>query len=194
MSAVLWSAFRGGLSSGMYEHGIGTYRFDPESGNIYYKGFPFFRFDFSEATISDSSTYRASNSVGPRQAVAFNKYRISASNNYSRAFNTATGKFVDIPVSIKEPAQTPDGFGLKVFPNPFNPECTILFNSPTGGFTTVTVHSITGEKLFTLHSGELSSGTTRLTLNGASLPSGVYFISVQTNGHAPIIEKVVLLK
>jgi len=194
MSAVLWSAFRGGLNSGMYEHGIGTYRFDPETANIYYKGFPFFRFDFSEATLVDSSKYRASNSVGPRQAVAFNRYRISASNNYTRAYNTTTRKFTDIPVSIKEPSQTPTGFGLKVFPNPFNPECKVLIDSPTGGFTEVFLHSITGEKLFTLHSGTLPSGTIQLALNGSALPSGIYFISVNRTGYPPATEKVVLLK
>ncbi len=194
MSALLWSAFRGEVPTGMYEHGTGTYRFDPESSNIYYKGFPLFRFDFSEATLADSSTYRASNSIGPRQAVAFDRYRISASNNYSRAFNTTTGKFVDIPVSVKETGQVPSGFGIKVFPNPFNPETTILIDSPTAGFTTVTLHSITGEKLLTLHSGDLHSGTSRIMLNGVSLPSGVYFISVHVDGHTPVIEKVVLLK
>ncbi len=194
MSALLWSAFRGGLQRAMYEHGIGTYRFDPETSNIYYKGFPLFLFDFSEATLADSSKYRASSSTGPRQAVAFDRYRISASNNYSRAFNTTIGKFVDIPVSVKETHQVPSGFGLKIFPNPFNPETTILVDSPKAGFTIVNLHSITGEKLFTLHSGDLPSGTSRITLNGTSLPSGVYFVSVHVDGHAPVIEKVVLLK
>lgn len=194
MSAVLWSAYRGDLRAGMYEHGTGTYRFDPETANIYYKGFPFFRFDFTEATIADSSKYRASNSVGPRQAVAFDRYRISASNNYTRAYNTATRKFTDIPVSVKEPAQTPSGFGLKVFPNPFNPECRVLIDTPTGGFTEVFLHSITGEKLLTLHSGTIPSGTTQLTLNGSSLPTGIYFISVNSSGYPTETEKVVLLK
>lgn len=194
MSAVLWSAFRGGLRSGMYEHGIGTYRFDPETTNIYYKGFPFFRFDFSEATIADSSVYRASNSVGPRQAVAFDRYRISASNNYNRAYNTQTRKFTDIPVSVKEPALTPAGFGLKIFPNPFNPECTVLIDSPAGGYAEVYLHSITGEQMRILHSGELSAGTTGLTLNGSTLPSGIYFISVLRTGYPTVTEKLVLLK
>ena len=194
MSAVLWSAYRGDLRAGMYEHGTGTYRFDPETANIYYKGFPFFRFDFTEATIADSSKYRASNSVGPRQAVAFDRYRISASNNYTRAYNAATRKFTDIPVSVKEPAQTPSGFGLKVFPNPFNPECRVLIDTPTGGFTEVFLHSITGEKLLTLHTGTIPSGTTQLTLNGSSLPTGIYFISVNISGYPTETEKVVLLK
>lgn len=194
MSAVLWSAFKGGLSSGMYEHGIGTYRFDPETRNVYYKGFPFFWFDFSEATLADSSVYRASGSVGPRQAVAFDRYRISASNNYSRAYNTQTRKFTDIPVSVKEPAQTPAGFGLKVFPNPFNPECTVLIDSPTGGFTEVFIHSVTGQKVLTVHSGDLDRGLTQFTISGSTLPSGIYFITVISNGNPALTEKVVLLK
>lgn len=194
MSAVLWSAFKGGLSAGMYEHGIGTYRFDPATQSIYYKGFPFFWFDFSEATLADSSVYRASNSVGPRQAVAFDRYRISASNNYSRAYNTQTRKFTDIPVSVKEPAQTPAGFGLKVFPNPFNPECTVLIDSPTGGFTEVFIHSVTGQKVLTVHSGDLDRGLTQFTISGSTLPSGIYFITVISNGNPALTEKVVLLK
>lgn len=194
MSAVLWSAFRGGLGSGMYEHGIGTYRFEPETANIYYKGFPFFWFEFSEATLADSSVYRASNSVGPRQAVAFDRYRISASNNYNRAYNTQTRKFTDIPVSVKEPALTPAGFGLKIFPNPFNPECTVLIDSPAGGYTEVYLHSITGEKVRILHSGLLPAGTTAVTLNGSALPSGIYFISVHHTGYPTVTEKLVLLK
>ncbi|KAA0242333.1 MAG: T9SS C-terminal target domain-containing protein [Chlorobiota bacterium] len=194
MSAVLWSAFKGGLSSGMYEHGIGTYRFDAETRNIYYKGFPFFWFDFSEATMADSSVYRASSSVGPRQAVAFDRYRISASNNYTRTYNTQTRKFADTPVSVREPSQFPTGFGLRIYPNPFNPECRVLIDSPSDGFTEISLHSITGEKVSTLHSGELPEGTSVLTLNGSSLPSGIYFISVQRAGYPTVNEKVVLLK
>lgn len=83
-----------------------------------------------------------------------------------------------------EAAGTPDDFALGAnYPNPFNPETTIRFSIPEQGNAmpvTLSIHNATGQRVTTLVSAELNSGSYTATWNGTdasglAVGSGVYF-------------------
>ena len=95
----------------------------------------------------------------------------------------------------KEGAQlVPAEFSLSQnFPNPFNPSTHITVQLPENEFASVTVWSLAGQKVATLHSGELNAGTHSFTFNGQSLASGMYFYRVDA-GKYQATKKMLLMK
>ncbi len=75
----------------------------------------------------------------------------------------------------------PRAFGpLRAAPNPFNPSTTISFEIPVPGRAVLTVCDITGRRVRTLLSGQVSAGTHTVLWDGrdehgAAAASGVYF-------------------
>ena len=69
---------------------------------------------------------------------------------------------------------------LRNYPNPFNPETTINFAIHDKGFTTVDIYNSHGQKVTTLHSGNLSAGSHSLKWNAnkKNVTSGTYFVKV----------------
>jgi hypothetical protein len=109
--------------------------------------------------------------------------------------NTATyGVDVDSDESL-----IPKKFALyDNFPNPFNPTTQIAVDLPEAASTKITVWNIMGQKVATLHSGDLSAGHHVVNfdgrdLNGKQLTSGMYFYRV-TAGKYNSIKKMTLLK
>ena len=107
-------------------------------------------------------------------------------------------------LSIEEP-QTPSSFVLyQNYPNPFNPTTTIRFNIgvETQDATSLQIFDITGRLVETLVNGELVSasppkahrrGEHEITWNAGNLPSGVYFVRLQS-GKFSQTQKVILMK
>lgn len=93
----------------------------------------------------------------------------------------------------------PTEFAVYVnYPNPFNPNTMITFDLPARLNTEVTVWNLLGQKVRTLHSGELRAGQHTLSFNGRDenglpLPSGIYFYRVKA-GHFVSTRKMMLLK
>lgn len=84
------------------------------------------------------------------------------------------------------------------FPNPFNPETTIRVDINKQSNVVVAVSNMLGQSVRVLHSGSLSVGVHTFTFNGkddigASLTSGVYFISLNTDNYSQT-KKMILLK
>jgi len=109
--------------------------------------------------------------------------------------NTATyGVDVDPDESL-----IPKKFALyENFPNPFNPTTQIAVDLPEAASTKITVWNIMGQKVATLHSGDLSAGHHVVNFdgrdqNGKQLTSGMYFYRV-TAGKYNAIKKMTLLK
>ena len=72
-----------------------------------------------------------------------------------------------------------------VHPNPFNPKAEIRFDLPLAGLVRLTVHDIAGRQLRTLANKHFEAGTqleswNGMDDNGRTLPSGVYFIRLET--------------
>jgi len=81
---------------------------------------------------------------------------------------------------------------LSVMPNPFNSTANILYNIVQDGFVEIKLYDYKGQLMTVLFSGKKSKGEHKLLLNGNNLSSGVYFISLVSNGITDF-KKVVLI-
>lgn len=70
-----------------------------------------------------------------------------------------------------------------VFPNPFSESATLQFNLPRAANVRIALFNILGQRTATIMEGTtLSPGTHDVRLEGDQLPSGLYFVSLQTDG------------
>jgi len=176
------------------------------SGNVQ---IPYIIVDARETTKVDSSTYRASGSIGPRQIVAMNNVRFSVTNYPQINYLLEQGKF-DHLTAIDDQSET--NLELKSFqlyqnyPNPFNPYTTISFSIPTlpsssplrkgkseEGFVTLIVYDILGRKIATLLNEEIIPGYYEVPFNGSNLSSGTYLYKLSTPNYSET-KSMVLLK
>nr|MCS5612747.1 T9SS type A sorting domain-containing protein [Candidatus Poribacteria bacterium] len=84
------------------------------------------------------------------------------------------------------------------YPNPFNPTTQIAVDLPEAAFTELTVWNIMGQKVVTLHSGELNAGRHSISFdgrdtNGKQLTSGMYIYRVKA-GKYNAAKKMTLMK
>ena len=111
----------------------------------------------------------------------------------------AVYELLDALVSIEDGVGTPNAFSLKGnYPNPFNPSTNIAFNLDVRSDVTVTVYSLLGEEVATLHNGVMQPGLQSVKWNGndshgAQVASGVYIYRVEAQDRA-LTGKMMLLK
>jgi hypothetical protein len=68
----------------------------------------------------------------------------------------------------------------QVYPNPFNPQASVRFSVAETQVVTMTLHDATGREIRRLFDGEASQGDSHeVTIDGSSLASGTYLISLQ---------------
>jgi predicted outer membrane repeat protein len=82
---------------------------------------------------------------------------------------------------------------VTIYPNPFNPETSILFELFEAGNVLLEIYNIKGQKVTTLVNEPYSAGSHKITWNAADQSSGVYllrFITAENNG----TKKLILLK
>ena len=79
------------------------------------------------------------------------------------------------------------------YPNPFNPSTTISYNLPKAARVTLKVYDILGREIATLVNDQKQPGSYRVTFDGSSLASGVYFYQLRA-GNDVETRKLVLLK
>ncbi len=88
----------------------------------------------------------------------------------------------------------PEEFALgQNFPNPFNPTTTIPFSLKTRCFVTLRLFDSLGREVATLLQGNLDAGRHTLTVDASTLPSGVYFYSLEA-GPFTALRKAALVK
>jgi len=79
------------------------------------------------------------------------------------------------------------------YPNPFNPETTLLYNLTQDAIVTLTIYNVRGEEVEVLESGFMQAGSHQIIWKAEDLSGGVYFAKlkagVQTSEH-----KMILLK
>lgn len=184
MAAVLWSVFKSQLPYGIYSNGNGITKFINADSSIVFSRFPFFLIDAREATLRDSSVYRASSSTGPRQVVALNSFRISASNNYGRGYSIAQKRFASADPTGVNPEEN---YGIRdnyekvdlrvtAFPNPFTYSTKIVFESGRAGEMKLELFDIRGLLIRTLFCADVTAGQHSLSLQSGGLSSGIYFL------------------
>jgi Leucine-rich repeat (LRR) protein len=79
------------------------------------------------------------------------------------------------------------------YPNPFNAQTTIQITLPIKDVMIVKVYDVNGSELKTLVHSIFDSGTHTIKWNAGDLPSGIYFIRMQTR-HFAGTKKVILIK
>jgi hypothetical protein len=210
MSSVLYGMMRNRNRIGIYLDGNDLVKIksleNSISGNVQ---IPYIVVDSRETTKVDSSAYRASGSIGPRQIVAMNDVRFSLTNYPQINYLLAQGKF-DILTAIDD--QDEINLELKSFqlyqnyPNPFNPSTTIGFSIPIPqasshlrkgrnelGFVTLTIYDILGRKISTFLNEDINPGFYEVEFNGSNLSSGIYFYKLSTPNYSET-KSMVLLK
>jgi hypothetical protein len=97
-------------------------------------------------------------------------------------------------VDVNEEKDLPFTFALQQnFPNPFNPNTTIVYSIPEVSYVELKVYDILGNEVATLVNGEKSAGNYEVEFNANSLPSGIYFYQLKADGFVEL-KKMVLIK
>jgi hypothetical protein len=79
------------------------------------------------------------------------------------------------------------------YPNPFNPRTTIKFSLPHSEFVTLEIYDISGKKITTLISQNVTKGVHTIEWDGGEYASGNYFCRLKTKRWT-LSKKLVLLK
>jgi hypothetical protein len=84
------------------------------------------------------------------------------------------------------------------YPNPFNPSTTIEYSIPKAGFVKIQIYNSIGQLINTIENDFRNPCKYRIQWNGKnslgeSMPSGVYFYRMSSNG-LTLIKKMVMLK
>jgi len=101
--------------------------------------------------------------------------------------------------SIDDDVVRPNAFSLKGnYPNPFNPTTNIAFSLNVHSDVTVTVYSLLGEEVATIHNSSMQPGLQSVKWNGTDsqglqVASGVYIYRVEAQNSA-LTGKMMLLK
>jgi len=82
---------------------------------------------------------------------------------------------------------------LSAYPNPFNPQTTVVIAINYNSFVRLHIYNSIGEKVTTLYSGLLDEGEYNFSLNGQTFSSGIYIIMLQTDREI-LKHKIVLLR
>lgn len=216
MSAVLWGMMRSRKRLGLYLNGTNSVQISNTDNSISANTtMPFLLVDARDATKIDSSTYRASGSVGPRQVVAFDNLRWSLTNYPQIKYLLQEGRF-DFLTKIEETLSSTlaeDFILYQNYPNPFNSQTVIRYSIPNSPFNSshsqvegnmerlisIRVYDILGKEVATLVNEYKEPGNHEIefnaieTLQGVSLPSGVYFYKL-TVGDFSQTKSMVLIK
>jgi parallel beta-helix repeat protein len=82
---------------------------------------------------------------------------------------------------------------LSVLPNPFADKAIVEFTVNVSGNTTVNVYSIDGKQVATLYNANTQAGETyQVTLDGANLPSGMYFVKMTNANGETMLQKAMI--
>lgn len=90
-------------------------------------------------------------------------------------------------------SQLADGYQLNVYPNPFNPQTNIRFETLERSYTEITIYDITGREVENILKDVIEPGIYNFRWSASNLPSGIYFIRTINGSYNKTI-KAVLVK
>ena len=100
------------------------------------------------------------------------------------------------PTSV-EPSEgeaVPSGHALSQnYPNPFNPVTTIAYELPEASHVTLTIYTITGQKVSVLADARQQAGHYRVLFDGSGVATGVYLYRLEAEGFVEA-KRMLLLK
>ncbi|HRN26101.1 MAG: Type 1 glutamine amidotransferase-like domain-containing protein [Ignavibacteriaceae bacterium] len=205
MSAVLWGMMRNRKRIGVYLNGNDRLKINSSSSGNWISGSvqtPYLIVDAQATTKVDSSTYRASGSIGPRQIVAMNDVRFSLTNYSDIKYLLAEGRFDNLTnVDNSLDNSVPNEFVLyQNYPNPFNPTTKIKYTIASVISTevrklnvTLKIYDILGKQIAVLIDQEMSPGFYEIEFDGSKFSSGIYFFKLSTSNYSET-KPMVLLK
>jgi cyanophycinase len=196
VSSVLWGMMRNRKRLGIYLHGDAMIVTDSEHKTIKgYGSLPPIFVDASKTTFVDSSTYRASSSVGPRQVVAMNNLRYSISTYDGIEYLIEQAKFTTETSVKASDSSIPSNYILyQNYPNPFNPSTTISWHTSTGSWQVLKVYDLLGNEIGTLLDQYLPAGNHKVEFYKTNkISSGIYFYTIFTSQYTET-KSMVLLK
>ncbi|MFC2170449.1 FG-GAP-like repeat-containing protein [Calditrichota bacterium] len=83
---------------------------------------------------------------------------------------------------------------VSAYPNPFNPELTIVVGLPQSAFLNVRVYNSIGQEVVSLAESDFHRGYHRFIFNAADQSSGIYFVHATVQGKLNEVRKVVLMR
>jgi serine protease AprX len=161
-------------------------------------------FSNSELTLNGANKYNYElNGFATGDTISFYFTYNDSSGTVVREPETKNYKLVygnmNVLLSVAEVSFIPEEYVLEQnYPNPFNPETTIKFFPLQNEFAELNVYDILGRQVKTLFKGIAQAGGETVEWDGTnnaglSVPSGVYFYSLQIGGKQ-LTKKMMLLK
>jgi cyanophycinase len=197
MNAVLWGMMRNRKRIGIYLNGNDRINISSSEKSINATvQIPYIIVDARATTKVDSSTYRASGSIGPRQIAAMNNVRFSLTNYPDINFLIEQGSFDNLTeVGLQTDNSIPAEFILyQNYPNPFNPSTKISWQSPVNGWQSLKIYDVLGNEIETLVDEFKEAGFhSAVYIVNAALASGIYFYKLQV-GSLVETKKMIYLK
>jgi endonuclease I len=96
--------------------------------------------------------------------------------------------------SVDDEKLLPNAFTVSsAYPNPFNPQTSVSVDLPTSAHLTIGLFDVMGREVRSIASGSYSAGRHTVSVDGAGLASGVYYIRV-TSAEQRSVVPVMLLK
>ncbi len=119
----------------------------------------------------------------------YNDTQITSTSNAIIVLSPVTSIDEEIPAAVSS---------LANYPNPFNPTTSIDFYLAQSGKIDAAIYNLRGQRIFTLHEGEMRSGNHRFVWSGTDdqgreLSSGIYLIRI-TGAERQLTKKLSLVK
>lgn len=99
-----------------------------------------------------------------------------------------------VETGVKNSEKAPDAYQLgQNFPNPFNPETSVIYYLPQKSRVILKIYDITGREIRTLKNEWQGAGEHSVKINSQNMTSGIYFYRLQI-GKIVKQKKMILLK
>jgi hypothetical protein len=93
-------------------------------------------------------------------------------------------------VEVAEASEKPFDFSMNCYPNPFNPQTTIVFDLQETQYLNISVYNQNGQKVTQLPGGLYERGTNTVPFNAAAFPSGIYYCQIETGQNIRSIKMI----
>ncbi|WP_276131763.1 M4 family metallopeptidase [Polluticoccus soli] len=110
----------------------------------------------------------------------------------NKACNFDGAKFANN--TVQNPIETVSSY-LDVYPNPFNDQTTIMFRLAASEHVQLKVYDVSGKEIAVLYNGAYKTGAIKeITFKGTEYPSGVYFLTVESDKDEDMTKKIVITR